>query len=155
MKDTHPFKPFIHQMRRNASSEQSPHRFCIDTQLLPEDVRFYYGSQDNEFWHLVGEVSGFDFPFENSDVSITRRTEFLEEKGIGITDIIKSCNRVNESSSDNQLKDIEYKEICGLLKSNPKIDTLLYTSGFVKICMNRALKTYDSIDKEDRHSSLS
>ncbi len=155
MLDKHPFPPFItYTANKLIIGTIPPHRFCKEKaqkNLHYTDVDFYYGSKDNEFWGLIGSIFNKSFIMENTHEAVQQRKNFLEENGIGITDIIESCRRENESSSDNKLEEITYSNIRFLLESHASIDTLIYTSRFVKICMNKALKTYHSIDKNDRN----
>lgn len=151
-KDTHPFKSLIPEnAKKLIIGTIPPHRFCEPSEVLyDEDVRFYYGSCDNEFWCLIGEIFSITFLRNNSLEAIRQREEFLLRQKMGITDIISTCRRENNSASDNMLKDIEYLNIKSLLSQHSSIDTLLYTSLFVKKCMNTYLGTYHSINPINR-----
>ncbi|MDI1323402.1 MAG: hypothetical protein PSV36_11680 [Algoriphagus sp.] len=70
----------------------------------------------------------------------------LEKHGLGNTDVISQSTRANKSSSDEDLKEIVHKDLRTLLKTHPEIDTLIYTSEFVKKQMNAIFNTYHSID---------
>lgn len=115
-------------------------------------MNFYYGSEDNHFWCLIGEIFKINFNRENTPDAVKQRKSFLKKHDMGITDIIDSCKRKNNSASDNKLKDIEYKNIKSLLSKNKNIKTLIYTSERVKICMNDIYESRHSIDKKDRKS---
>ena len=160
----HPFKPFI---PKNATKliigTIPPYRFCkkegIEPQLLSDDVNFYYGSRDNSFWDLVyasAYRNNKELIRENSQKAIDQRKELLEELSVGITDIIEECYHIDEKSDDNSLKVIKQKDIRKLLSKNEKIDTLIYTSMFVKSQMNTICdKGYHSRkDKENRYWSM-
>ena len=153
----HPFKPFIPE---NATKliigTIPPYRFCVDSEKLKEDdVNFYYGSKDNEFWSLVyksvyGSTEGLIT--KNTAEAIEQRKKTLEELGMGITDVIESCYHLDGNSDDSSLKTIKQKDIRALLRNNERIDTLIYTSYFVKTQMNTICdKSYHSLaDKEER-----
>ncbi len=160
VKDIHPFDPFIPV---NASKliigSIPPHRFCINSNpvknISEKDVMFYYGSCRNHFWKLVGEACGICFLMKNSEGAVSQRKTFLTEKKTGITDIIYSCRRRNNSSSDTDLFDITYTDISTLLETNPQIQQLIYTSGFIKTCMNRALNSHhETVDVSSRYYKL-
>ncbi len=148
MKSIHPFEPFIPaNATRLIIGTIPPERFCIEgKELNSNDVKFYYGSDDNSFWKIIGEDI-LKKPFENghaSDKPIQQRKKYLTEMNLGITDIVSSCNRKNHSSTDKDLMDIEHKDLRAILEENPQIDTLIYTSGFVKSQVNKIFKKWHS-----------
>lgn len=153
MKSKHPFEPFIPAgATKLILGTIPPARFCknLNMELFEDDVDFYYGSKDNAFWDLFGEV--FDVYFEKSNTAkaINERKSFLEKKKIGITDIISECFRENESSLDDKLDVISRKELGKLLIDHPSISTLIYTSEFVKKQVNKLLGGYHQINKENK-----
>lgn len=119
-------------------------------QLLEKDVDFYYGSKDNAFWDLFGEVFNVYFEKSNSAKAINERKSFLEKQKIGITDIISECIRKDKSASDDKLDIISRKELRELLFDHPTISTLIYTSEFVKKQINKLLGSYHQINKENK-----
>ncbi len=129
MLSIHPYEPFVPRgATRLIVGTMPPYRFCIEPkQLNITDVDFYYGSKDNEFWHLVEQVSGETFDYELTEKAIAQRKAFLEKRKIGITDIVKSCTHINGKSDDASLKSIEPKPLQLLLEANKTIDTLIYT----------------------------
>ena len=151
-RSTHPYAPYIPE---NATKliigTIPPYRFCVQN-LEPEDVNFYYGSKDNCFWTLISEITKAKLDYENSGRAINQRKNLLCKLNIGITDIIESCIHHNKKSDDNSLKDIKLKPIEELLSQYPKIDTLIYTSEYVKNKINEiADKSYhDWLDKVQR-----
>lgn len=147
MKSTHPFEPYI-----PADSEKliigtiPPPRFCKEPyQLYENDVNFYYGSRDNYFWGILEEVFERKLDYSNTEQAVQQRKDLLKELKIGITDIVDSCLHNGGSAKDSDLKDIEYKDIKSLLQKYPAIDTLIYTSEFVKKLMNKHFGTSHSI----------
>jgi G:T/U-mismatch repair DNA glycosylase len=125
-----------------------PARFCIDrnekksTLTNPNDVGFYYGSCDNYFWELIGEV--FDTKFAFGEEGVEQRKNFLNRKGIGITDMIEECERINNSSLDSKLEIIQFRKVSPLLKIFPNIKTLIYTSVYVKTLICQETNSYHS-----------
>lgn len=151
-RSTHPYAPYI---PKNATKliigTIPPYRFCIQS-LDPKDVNFYYGSKDNYFWTMISEITKTELDFENSERAINQRKNLLFKLNIGITDIIESCIHHNKRSDDNSLKDVKLKAIKELLSQYPKINTLIYTSEYVKKKINEiADKPYhDWSDKAQR-----
>lgn len=148
MKSVHPFEPFIPiNANRLIIGTIPPPRFCKKPiELYGDDVNFYYGSKDNYFWPLVGEVFQEPFEFKNNDKSIEQRKKFLEKVNTGIIDIISSCIHSDNSATDDALRDIIQKDIRSILSEYKSIETLIYTSAFVKKQMNEQFKTYHTID---------
>ena len=147
MKSTHPYEPYI-----PADSEKliigtiPPPRFCKEPyQLYENDVNFYYGSRDNYFWGILEEVFETKLVYSNTEQAVQQRKDLLKGLKIGITDIVNSCIHVGDSAADSDLKEIKQKDIKSLLQINPAIDTLIYTSEFVKKLMNEHFKNYHSI----------
>ena len=110
-----------------------PERFCrIPKQLKEKDVDFYYGSKDNYFWKLLSEVCQTKLDYENTIQAVTHRKELLTSLHCGITDIIASCERSQNSASDSNLKEIIFQPIFQYALEHPTIKTLIYTSHFVQ-----------------------
>lgn len=156
MKDIHPFEPFLNnKTNKLIIGTIPPHRYCIQPQELhSSDVNFYYGSRDNYFWDIIGQIFNKQFENVNTKEAIEQRKGFLEEINTGITDIIDSCERENESASDNKLKNIKYKDLKTLLDKNKQIETLIYTSEFVKRCINEYFNTYHVINKNNNKKQI-
>jgi G:T/U-mismatch repair DNA glycosylase len=158
MYSKHPFEPFV---PANATKliigTIPPARFCYNQDSKKEeledgDVEFYYGSRDNYFWELIGTACNKDF--KSGSEGVDHRKQFLTENKIGITDVIETCERpLNKSASDKDLTSISYKDLKTLLNENPAIDTLIYTSEYVKALINKMFqesKAYHSIDPVDK-----
>lgn len=138
----HPYEPYIpNEATKLIIGSIPPQRFCINPlNLEDDDVRFYYGSRDNHFWKLIGEVTKENFIYENKEEAIDQRKKWLEKNKIGITDIVDICEHINGKSDDNSLNIIKFKEIENELKNHPEIKTLICTSSFVKNHLTKLLK---------------
>ena len=152
MKSYHPYNAFIPE---NATKliigTIPPPRFCRDLgQLSSSDVRFYYGSKDNGFWPLIEEVFDIKLEYCNNDMSILQRKKLLQRLNIGITDVIESCIHCNNSAKDDDLIEITYRDLKPILQHQTSIDTLIYTSEFVKKIVNKNYKTRHRIDKVNK-----
>jgi G:T/U-mismatch repair DNA glycosylase len=151
MKSDHPFEPFLPEgASKLIIGTIPPPRFCrVPNELYDGDVNFYYGSRDNYFWPLLEDIFQTNFEYKNNDYAIEQRKKFLQNLNIGITDIINSCIHSDNSAKDDQLNEIIHKDLRSLLIKHATIDTLIYTSEFVKRQINSYFKTYHSISQND------
>jgi G:T/U-mismatch repair DNA glycosylase len=150
--DVHPYEPFIPKgARKLIIGTIPPSRFCRIPQVLYEkDVDFYYGSKDNYFWTIMNDIFEKDLKFVNDISSINQRKELLKQLNTGITDIVEKCIRADNSASDRNLKILNHKDLASLLADNPSIETLIYTSEFVKTQINIKCNTYHVIEIDNK-----
>jgi len=125
----HPYTPFI---PKNATKlivgTLPPPRFSVGN-LKKGDVNFCYGSIDGQLWKILNEIFSLDLHFENTNLAIQQRKDFLNENNIGICDIVESCERKKIDASDLGMDNIELRDMLFYLKNNPTITTLLLTGG--------------------------
>lgn len=142
----HPFEEFI---PKNATKliigTIPPARFCFDKngkqgELELCDVNFYYGSRDNDFWPLNSKATGWEFTCDRN--AVKSREDFLQSNSLGIMDMIEECERKKSSALDKDLTVKKRKDLGRILLENPSINTLIYTSEFVKNQVNIELSTY-------------
>ena len=151
-KEEHPFEPFVGEDATKLIIGTIPPPRFAKNELKCDDVNFYYGSRDNKFWDIIGQITNIDFKKENSDNEVQKRKQFLKEHKIGICDIVLKTKREKDSALDKNLKEIEHLDIVNeILLKNPQIDTLIYTSDFVKKQMTALLKNI--FKKEICHNS--
>lgn len=152
MTSSHPFEPFIPvRATRLIIGTIPPARFCNPfPALYDSDVNFYYGSRDNAFWTILSEVFKEELFRQNTSEAIEQREKLLEKHGLGITDVISECTHENGSASDEDLKGIVHKDLRTLLKTHPAVNTLIYTSEFVKKQINAIFNTHHSIDRTNK-----
>lgn len=152
MNSIHPFDPFLPEnAERLIIGTIPPPRFCKDGyELNDDDVNFYYGSKDNSFWKLINEVFNVNVSFRNTIEAVQERKKVLTDLNLGITDIIQECVHKNDSAADVDLDVIRNKDLSTLLSEHPKINTLIYTSEFVKKQINKMYKTYHTINTENK-----
>jgi G:T/U-mismatch repair DNA glycosylase len=153
MKSIHPFEPFVPKgAKKLIIGTTPPERFCSNKPLNRDDVNFYYGSNDNGFWDILNDILNKNLSFANTLEAIEERKQLLTVLGIGITDIVAECIHEGGRSSDNDLKEIKHKDLSTILENNESIDTLIYTSEFVKkqIYIYLGSKAYHTIDTVDK-----
>lgn len=128
-KHIHPYPPFIpEEATKLIVGTLPPPRFSSG-ELKPGDVDFNYGSKDGQLWVILNEIFNADFLFETSEEAIVQRREFLKSKGIGICDMVACAYREKLDASDIGIKFYELRNLIGILKKHPKINTLLFTGG--------------------------
>ena len=144
----HPYQPFVSKnTTKLIIGSIPPPRFCKPSigVLYKDDIDWYYGSNRNNFWELfnIGAL-----PLMHG---IKARQDLLIKMKVGITDIIQSCIRKKLNiASDKNLKDCTHKNIKDLLNKYSAINTLLYTSEFVKKQMEIALRAKHMLTNEKR-----
>ncbi len=126
---THPYKPFI---PANATKlivgTLPPPRFTVGD-LKPDDVNFCYGSRDGFLWPILDRLFDLDLKYENTAEAVDQRKRFLENIGIGICDVVESSQRTKIDASDLGMQEVKLRDLIGVLRNHPKIDTLLFTGG--------------------------
>jgi len=83
----HPYTPFI---PKNATKlivgTLPPPRFSVGN-LKKGDVNFCYGSIDGQLWKILDEIFSLDLHFENTNLAIQQRKDFLNENKQFILDL--------------------------------------------------------------------
>lgn len=78
---------------------------------------FYYGHPQNRFWKLLASLLKCDLP-----VTIEEKKEMLKMYGIGIWDVIESCDI--KGSSDSSVRNVVPAKIPELLSDYPNIQAV-------------------------------
>ncbi len=96
---------------------------------------FYYAHLRNAFWPIMEEI--FKIKFANND----EKREFCLKKGIGLWDVIESCERSN--SSDANLKQVIPNDFIKLLSDYPNIEAIAFTGKKAQELFCKYFKTLD------------
>ncbi|WP_322874203.1 uracil-DNA glycosylase family protein [Aquimarina sp. ERC-38] len=80
-------------------------------------------------WPILDRIFDLKLIYKNTEEAIQQRKQFLMERGIGICDIVSSCNRVKIDASDLGMQDIKLRDILVYLEKYTTIHTLLFTGG--------------------------
>lgn len=126
---THPYPPFIFDSTTKLIVGTLPPPRFTTGDLKADDVNFCYGSRDGQLWPILNTIFSLDLKYETTDEAIAQRKEFLFSRGIGICDIVALAKREKVDASDIGMQDVELRDVIGVLKKYPKIDTLLFTGG--------------------------
>lgn len=115
--------------------------------LNEKDVDFCYGSSNGLLWPVLDKIFNLNLKFETTLEAANQRKEFLTARGIGVCDIVQSCERDKIDASDLGMKNTTLRDLVAYLKQYPKIDTLIFTGGNSKngpeYFFRKHLKTYD------------
>lgn len=109
---THPFPPILERNTRILFLGSFP-------SIASFEQSFYYAHPRNAFWPILEEI--FDVHLENNEA----KKAFCLENGIGLWDVIGSCERSN--SSDTNLKNCIPNDFEKLLCDYPNIRVLGFT----------------------------
>ncbi len=108
----HPFPPTLDSNTRILFLGSFP-------SIASFEQSFYYAHPRNAFWLIMEEIFGVTFR-DNED-----KKRFCIQIGIGLWDVIGSCERSN--SSDSNLKNIVPNDFMKLLTEYPNIKVIAFT----------------------------
>lgn len=108
----HPFPPILDSNTRILFLGSFP-------SIASFEQSFYYAHPRNAFWSIMEEIFGVTFR-DNED-----KKRFCIQMGIGLWDVIGSCERSN--SSDSNLKNIVPNDFMKLLTEYPNINVIAFT----------------------------
>lgn len=109
---THPFDPIINEDTRVLFLGSFP-------SIASFEYSFYYAHPRNAFWPIIEKI------FNVTLATNAAKRDFCLKKGIGLWDVIASCERSN--SSDTNLKNCVPNDFETLLKAYPGIRALGFT----------------------------
>lgn len=109
---THPFDPIINHHTRVLFLGSFP-------SIASFEQSFYYAHPRNAFWPIMESI--FNITLDSNET----KKAFCLEKGIGLWDVIGSCERSN--SSDTNLKNCIPNDFERLLEEYPDIQALAFT----------------------------
>ena len=126
---THPYPPYILvNTTRLIVGTLPPPRFTTGA-LNDQDVDFCYGSSNGLLWKVWDEIYDLDLVYENTHFAIEQRKAFLQREKIGVCDIVGAAYREKVDASDAGMKEVELRDLLGILSQYPKVNTLIFTGG--------------------------
>ena len=93
----------------------------------------YYGNPRNNFWYVLGEVTGTPVP-----ESYPERIAFLDEHRIALWDVLHAAKR--EGSIDANIREGEPNDITAFLKEHPTIRAIVLNGGKAKRDFRKVLR---------------
>jgi G:T/U-mismatch repair DNA glycosylase len=101
--------------------------------IRPEDVDFFYGSRDNNFWRDLSIIYRRTLDQERTEAAIRQRMELLDDLKLGLSDAIFACHTAG-SAMDTALHDIELNtQLVRDLDEHPTVTRLYFTSSSGKV----------------------
>jgi G:T/U-mismatch repair DNA glycosylase len=126
---SHPYPPYIPtDATKLIVGTLPPPRFSV-SELYEDDVDFCYGSKYGMLWPILNEIFDLNLEYNNSELAIRQRKEFLSQHKIGICDIVEKCEREKYNASDLGMKNIKLRNLIKYLRQNTSVDTILFTGG--------------------------
>lgn len=120
---THPYEPFIPKSSTKLIVGTLPPPRFTTGDLKDGDVHFCYGSRDGQLWPILDQLFELNLRFETTDQAVSQRKDFLENRGIGICDIVASAKREKVDASDLGMQEVELRDLIQVLQTRPKIET--------------------------------
>ena len=136
--ETHPFEAFIPKNINSLIVGSFPGKEQTQSEL--DETHWFYGAPRNQLWKILELV------YKTELKNRQQKQRLFEEAGIGMTDIIKSCVRIEGTNLDENLNIKEYNKenIEKILeKHRPKV---LFTSRFVETEFKKLFADYKNID---------
>ncbi|OIQ30804.1 MAG: DNA glycosylase [Bacteroidetes bacterium MedPE-SWsnd-G2] len=125
----HPYPPYLTKdTEKIIVGTLPPPRFSTGD-LHERDVNFCYGSYHNSLWLFLDKIFNLNLRFDNSEAAILERQQFLNQRKIGVCDIVESCYREKIDASDLGMNQIKLRNLMGYIKAYPNIHTILFTGG--------------------------
>ena len=125
----HPYPPILFPgATRLIVGTLPPPRFTQGL-LKPGDVDFCYGSRDGLLWPILERIFDLGLAYEDTELAASQRLDFLKARKIGICDIVERAHRDRIDASDLGMRDIELRDLLGVLCDFPSVETLLFTGG--------------------------
>ena len=128
-KHQHPYPPFIPESATKLIVGTLPPPRFTTGDFKPDDVNFCYGSRDGQLWKILAQIFKVDLRFENSAKAIEERKNLLVENNLGICDMVEYAYREKIDASDIGMLKPKLRDLIGILRETPKVDTLLFTGG--------------------------
>jgi hypoxanthine-DNA glycosylase len=118
MIEIHPFKPFIPTDCIVLVIGSFPGKESTQDKRADD---WFYGANRNQFWKLLENIYGLELK------NLADKQQLFEKAKIGITDIIASCERNDNSNSDSNLITKSYNSKIPEIVTNNPIKKILFT----------------------------
>lgn len=143
---THPYPPYVPESATKLIVGTLPPPRFTTGELREGDVNFCYGSRDGQLWPILNAIFDLGLHFETTERAIAQRKQFLQERGIGICDIVASALRDKVDASDLGMQQVQLRDLIEIMEAHPSVTTLLFTGGNSKngpeYFFRRLIKTY-------------
>jgi len=89
---------------------------------------FFYPNKNNYFWKIISYIARRPLLYFSGEEAVNERKELLNHLKLGLSDMGRIIRRKTGSSLDQNLEIVEYMDIFKLLKENPSVEKLIFTS---------------------------
>ena len=89
---------------------------------------FFYPNKNNYFWKIIARIAGRPLLYISGEEAVKERRELLNHLRLGVSDMGHVIHRSAGNSLDQNLEIVEYMDIFKLLKENPSVRKLIFTS---------------------------
>ena len=89
---------------------------------------FFYPNKNNYFWKLIARIAGRPLLYLSGEEAVIERKELLNHLKLGVSDMGQIIRRKTDSSLDQNLEIVVYMDIFKLLRENPSVRKLIFTS---------------------------
>lgn len=103
---------------------------------------FYYPNKQNRFWKILASIALHELKYFEGKEAVNERQGILRKLKVGLQDMGKIIRRKNKSSLDSDIIIEEYFDIIELLKTHPKVQTILISGFSAKNSPYGAFKRY-------------
>ncbi|MCL1934114.1 MAG: hypothetical protein FWF53_09945 [Candidatus Azobacteroides sp.] len=106
---------------------------------------FFYPNKNNYFWKLMARIVGRPLLYLYGEEAVNERKELLNHLKLGVSDMGQIIRRKTDSSLDQNLEIVAYMDIFKLLRENPSVRKLIFTSSSGKSSAIGWFKNYLSL----------
>lgn len=89
---------------------------------------FFYPNIANVFWEILAKIANTQLKCFSGEEAENERKKILQKLGVAVTDMGYKVIRNDGSSLDEKLVVVEYMDIFHIIKENPGINKLIFTS---------------------------
>lgn len=111
-----------------------PPRFSKNPKVLKAgDVDFFYGSRDNQLWHMIlSPIFGVDFKHKSENAARVVMQNFLSRHRIWMTDILAQYRRKKDDASDHNLIPATFTDLNAIFEAHRSIAGLVITGEYAE-----------------------
>jgi len=125
----HPYTPYIPDAATKLIVGTLPPPRFTTGELKEGDVNFCYGSRDGQLWNILDRIFNLNLKYDASEEAKNQRKHFLNDRGIGICDMVASAKRDKIDATDLGIQDAELRDLMAVLGKYARVNTLLFTGG--------------------------
>ena len=103
---------------------------------------FFYPNKNNYFWKIIARIAGRSIFYFSGEEAVNERKELLNHLGLGVSDMGHIILRKKGSSLDQNLEIVAYMDIFKMLRENPSVSKLIFTSSSSKSSAISWFKNY-------------